>query len=104
MFPALNVRFSVLAFPVAYRQSHNLKVVSGCSKQEIEIAKGIDLAKVSTIGCDGLIVGTAENLRAAKAVLHALTQQPGECKAEELVPEQVEKTHRLLLHRIDQPH
>src|SRR6185437_5393074 len=104
MLPALNVRLPVLPLPVTYRQPQNLQVVARCSKQKVEVAERIDLAEVSTICRNRLVMDSAEDLGAAKAVLHALAQQPRERKAEELVAEQVEEAHRLLLHRIDQSH
>ena len=74
------------------------------AEQQIEIAERIEVAEVGAVGRDALVVGAAQHLGAAQRVLDRLPEQPREGQAEELVAEQVEEAHRLLLHRVDQPH
>ena len=45
-----------------------------------------------------------QDLGAAERVLHGLAEEPGEDEAEGLVRAEVQELHRLLVHRVDEPH
>src|ERR1051326_1725532 len=102
--PALNVRGSVGTFPVADRHLDDLETELGGAEQQIEVTERIEITEVAPIGGDALVLGAWQHLGAAQRVLDRLSEQPGERHAEELVPEEIEEPHRLLLHRVDEPH
>src|SRR3984893_10389054 len=104
MAPALDVSLTVSSLMIAHRNVDNLEVELGGAENQVEVAERIEVAEVGAVGGDGLVVGSAQHLGPAKRVLDVLAEQPGKSNAEELVAEEIQKTHRLLVHRVDKPH
>src|SRR5438445_3134673 len=102
--PALDVRRPVGTLAVTDRHLDDLQSELGCAEEQIEVAERIEVTEVAPIGGDSLIFAARQNLGAAQRVFDRLSHQPRESQAEELVTDQVQGAHRLLLHRIDEPH
>ena len=83
MAPALNVCFAVRALAVADREVDDFEVQASGAEDEVEVAKGVEIAEVRAVGGDAIIVGPAQDFGAAESVLDALAEQPGENNAEE---------------------
>src|SRR5437773_11340403 len=54
--PAVNICGAVGTLAISYRQISNLQIQSHSAKNQVEIAKRVEVAEVSTIGGDGLVV------------------------------------------------
>src|ERR1051325_3165666 len=52
---------------------------------------------------ESLVVSTEQDFCSTERVLDPLIEQPGEGHAEEFVPQEIQRTHRLRLHGIDEP-
>ena len=103
MFPAADVRRAVGALAVPDRDVRDFQAQFARTKQQVEIPKRIEVAEVSAIRDDLVVVVGANDLRAAERVLDRLTEQLGEDEAKRLVRAHVQELHRMLLHRINEP-
>lgn len=104
MFPAGDVGGAVGAFAVADGEIDDLEVEFCRAKDEVEIAEGIEVAKVGAVGGDGFVIFSPENFRAAQGIFDRLTEHPGECHAEEFVADEVQRAHGFFFHGVDETH
>src|SRR6266480_4763446 len=83
--PTLDVGLTVGSGLITNGQIRNAQVEFRGTEEEVEIAERIEVAKVSAVAGDGIVVGTEQNLGSAKRVFDRLPQQPAEGEAEKLV-------------------
>src|ERR1700686_1740798 len=100
--PALNVSSSISTIAITDRQIEGFQIQLGRSEKQIKIPERVEVAKVLTVCRDRVVIRLPHHLSAAKGVLQRLSEQPRKCQAEKLVADEIKKTHRLLLHRINQ--
>src|ERR1700737_1034496 len=74
------------------------------AEKKIEVTEWVEVTEVCAVGSDAFIVFFEKCLRPAERVLHRLSKGPAKGDTEELVCTKVAKAHRLLFHRINQPH
>ena len=91
------------SFLIAYGQVDDLEVQLIGTEQQIEIPEGIEIPKVLPVGLQLQVVFSEHHLGAAEGVLDRLLHQPAEKQTEELIAQNIERTHAVLLQRIDQP-
>src|SRR5690348_12259636 len=101
---AADVGRTVGAFAVADGEVEDFEIHLGRAEEKIEIAEGVEVAEIGSIGGQLFVITLTQDLRAAKSVLHTLPEQAREGPAEEFVPGQVEQSHRVLFHWVDQAH
>lgn len=104
MAEARYVCCAILAFLVADGQIHHAEVEFVSTKEHIEVAKGVEIAKEVATHSQQLIVFAEHYLGAAEGILNGGLQHPGEKRAKEMIAKGVEQTHRAFLHRVDQAH
>src|SRR5580765_7902565 len=104
MPPTLDVGRAVLTRTVANRNFYDLQLELRSSEEQVEVSERVEIAEVGAVMRDPCIVGFPQDLGPTQGVLDRLPKQPGESPAEKLVAEEVEKTHRLVRHRVDQAH
>src|SRR5262249_24876426 len=97
-----NLGLAVGAAGVADRNLDRLEAELGGAEDQIEIAERIEIAEIAATGLEARIVGAGQRLGAAQRIGEPLREQPGEQQREALVGDEVEKTHGLVFHRIDQ--
>src|SRR6266436_7045781 len=103
MAPALDVRRPVSSLVIMHGDLDNFQSHSGCAKQKIKVTEWIEIAK-EFAGCgEAPIVRSRQHFRAAQGILEALTEHEGKGDRKELIPQKIEKSHRFLFHRINQP-
>ena len=103
MAPAGYIRISVNPFAIMDWDFDNLQPHPRSTKNQIEIAERIEVAKEGAISGQPAIVRTANHLGAAQRVSEPLAKYKGESHREEFVAKKVEEAHRLLFHGVDQP-
>ena len=104
MFPALDVGRAVGAFTIADGDIRDLEVEFRGTEEEVEVPEGIEVAEVGAVGGDGFVVRAAQDFGSAEGVFHGLTEEPGEDEAKGFVGAEIEKLHRLFVHRVDEAH
>ena len=102
MLPARNIGCAVGAFAVADGHIHDLAIELRRAKDEVEVAKWIEVAKVGTVGGDLFVIFTPHHLGPTQCILDGLPKQPGECKAEEFVAKEIQCPHGFFFHRVDE--
>src|SRR5688572_8918416 len=102
MTPTLNISGAVSAVAIADWHVNNLEVQLGRPEQQVEIAEGVELPEIISVGRDGLIILPPHYFGAAQRIFDGLAQEPGKGQTEKLIAQQVEETHRLFLHRVNQ--
>src|SRR6476659_4388276 len=101
--PALDVRRAVRPLPVPNWQVHDAQRQPRRAEEQIEVAERVEVAKISTVGGNPLIVRPAQHFGSAQGVFDRLSKKPRKRQAEELVPEQIPEAHRFLFHRVHEP-
>lgn len=76
MFPARDVGGSVGSFAVADGKIDNPAVEFGCAEDKVEIAEGVEIAKIGAVGCDLFVVFTPEDFCAAEGIFDGLAEHP----------------------------
>ncbi len=102
--PAVDVCFTITAVTVSDGDIADFEIQFGGSKKQVEVAEGIELAKVGAVLGDAIVSFAGKNLGSAEGVFHGLAEQPTECDGKEFVRAEVEKPHGLSFHRVNQPH
>ena len=100
MFEAADVGRAIGTGEIMDGNLDDLQIQFRRTEDQIEITEGIEIAEVRAVGGDLIVVGAVKDFGAAECVLEPLVEQVGEGKTEELVAQDVEKTHRLVLHRV----
>src|SRR5213080_793036 len=100
MIKSLDVRCPINPLAITDRHINNLQVLSGSAEEQVEVAEGIEIAKVRTVCCYARIVSFPQHLGPAQCILYRLSEKPGKCKTKTLVTDQVEEPHRAVLHWI----
>jgi hypothetical protein len=85
------------AFAVTDDHLGYFQVQLGGAKQQVEIAKGVEIVEIAAVFADQLIIGTEQHFRSSQSVFQTLPKQIGEEPAEELIARVVEETHGLLI-------
>src|SRR5919197_5178674 len=98
-----NVRRPVGPLTITNWNLDNLQILLGSAKKQIEVAKGIEVAKISPTSGNAFVVGALQHLRATERVFDRLTQQAAEQKRKKFVPKKIQETHGVRILRIDQP-
>jgi hypothetical protein len=70
-----DLRNSILTVFVADSHLHNFEVLLGGAKEQVEVAKGVKVAKIPAVDLDVFVVAPVERFGAAKRILEALPQQ-----------------------------
>ena len=99
---ARNVGFSVGAVPVADRDVADFQVEEGRAEEQVEIAEGIEVAELLYTNQQSLIIRLEKHFCAAKAVLDRLAQYGGQGDGEKLVAHEIQETHCLFFHGVNQ--
>lgn len=76
MLPAGDVGAAVGAFTVADGEIDDLAVEFGRAEDQIEITKGVEVAKVGAVGGDLLVLFFPHYFRAAEGVFDGLAEHP----------------------------
>src|SRR3989304_2805677 len=100
---AVDFRFTVLTVSITYWNLNDLEVHFAGTEQQIEVPERIEVAKVRAVPDQRQIIFPEHHLSAAQRVLQAFAEQPGKGHGEDFVGDQIERAHRLSLHRVDQP-
>ena len=87
---------------VSHRDLRHLKVLLDRAKDQIKITERVKLPKKGPILSKDLVVLSADHLGPAEGVSKSLVQQPGEQFPKKLIPQQIQESHGLFFHRIDQ--
>src|SRR5512135_1624666 len=103
MVPAGYVGLAIGPLPVYDRDFYQLQTHPRRSKNQIEIAKGIELAKKSPMRRQFVIVGAGKHLRTAQGIFEVLPKHEGEGAREELIAKKIQEPHGSLFHRINEP-
>ena len=91
---------AVFTVAIADDDLGDFKVELGGSKEQVEIAKRIEIAEITPVLDDFLVVGFIQDFGATKSVFEPLTQNVREEPAKEFVCQQVEKPHGVFVHGI----
>ena len=102
MQPALYIRSAVGSFLVSNGNITDFQVELIGSKQQVEVAKWIEVAKVASVLHNFLIMLFGKNLCSAESVFCGLAKEKSKNKAECLVGAHVQKLHGTFSHGIDQ--
>src|SRR5688500_18032741 len=102
MFPARDVGGTICSLAITNRQIDNFAVEFGSTKDQVIIAEWVKISEIGTVRRDLFIVAFPQHFCATQCILDGLSEQPRERHAEELVPEEIERTHGFFLHRINQ--
>src|SRR4029079_14617031 len=97
-----DLRLSVAAVRVRYVNFDDLERQLGGAENEIEIAERIEPPEIAAPRFEPLVLGPADRFGPAQCRGDALRQQPAKQQGEQLVGDEVETSHGLPLHRIDQ--
>src|SRR5947199_4976522 len=103
MAPSVDIGFAIGPRAISNRQIHQAQIELGRPEEQIEITEWIEITEIGAVPRDGLVVFAEKDFGATESVFDLLAEQPTEGHAKELVRNHVEKLHRLLLHRINQP-
>src|SRR6516165_4165560 len=79
----------------------NLEVLPRSAQDEVEIRKRIEIAEICAVCFYLFVVGAFDRLGSAKRISEALVDKKAEYPSEEPVGDEIERAHRVLLHRID---
>src|SRR4051812_40450617 len=96
-----NLRFPVSSTCIRNRDFYNFEVLFHRPKNQIEISKGIKIAKIASICGNLFVMRLCQYLGAAQRVGEPLVQQPREQRGKTLIRDPVENSHRVLFHWID---
>ena len=86
-----------------HRHLHDAQCHARGAKNQVEITKWIKLAEIAPTRGQFEVVATRQDFGPAKCILKPLSEDEGEHYCKEFIPQDVEKTHCLRLHRIHQP-
>lgn len=101
VLPSADFDFTVAALAIANRHINDFVVKAGCTEEKVEITKRVKIPKIGTVRSDSLIIMSPQNLGPAESVLDPLAKQLGEQTRKKIIGDHIQKTHRLLFHRID---
>src|ERR1044072_8863151 len=104
MPPPLDVCLAVSPVAISDRNVADLQMQMIRAEDQVEIAEGIKLTKMRAVRRDAPVIGLQQDLGAAKRVLDRLAQRPTEGEAKKLVGAEIAEAHRLVFHRVNQPH
>src|SRR5439155_9361110 len=104
MLPARDVGLAVGTGAITDGQVEDAQVEPSRTEEQIKIAEWIEVAEVSAVIRDQLVMPAQEYLGSAERVLNGLAQQPGEGHAEKFVADDIEEAHGLLFHGINEAH
>lgn len=76
MLPAGDVGCTIGALAIADGEIDDLEVEFGGSEDQVEIAEGIEIAKVGAVGCYFFVVFFPHHFGAAKGIFDGLTEHP----------------------------
>ena len=76
MFPARNVGGAIGAVTITDGEINDLAVMFCRAEDQIEIAEGVEVAKVGAVGRDFFVVFAPHHFRAAKGIFDGLAQHP----------------------------
>src|SRR5262245_59967958 len=97
-----DLSLAVAAAGVADGNLDRLEAELRGAEDQLEITERVEVPEVAATGLQARIVDARYRLRSAQRIGEALRQTPGEQQREALVGDEIEKAHRLILHRIDQ--
>ena len=85
------------------RRLDDFEVLLGRPEDQIEIPEWIEIAEIAAFPREHLIVLAQQNLGTAQRVGEPGVDEIAEQIREKPVGDQIERTHRLLFHRVNQP-
>src|SRR5258708_37885673 len=94
MNPDADFAGAIGACPIANGQINDAIFQKCYPKEEIKIAKRVEVAKITAVGGYFLIITLEQGFGAAQGICDRLPQQPAKCETEEHIAPTVDRVHR----------
>ena len=102
MAEAGDLRLPIAAAGISDGHFDNFQAQLACPKNQVKIAKGVEIAKIGAARLQSNVVAPTQDLGTAQCIRKALRQQPSKYQGKGFVRNQVEEAHRIYLHGIDE--
>ncbi len=84
------------------RRLNDLQVLLGSAEDQVEIAERVEIAEVFALARQHFVIPAEQHLGAAQRVRHAGVDEIAEQVGKAAVGDEIERSHRLVLHGIDE--